>query len=540
MAKAMGLNTISTYVFWNFHEPLEGQFDFSSPSHNLSHFLNLAQAEGLLVLLRPGPFECAEWDFGGLPLWLLKYEDLRVRTFDKRYLNYVEIYFRKLAEIITPLQITNGGPVVMVQLENEYGSYGTDHTYIAYLQKLWVELGVTVPFYSADVARNYSIASGHVPGAAIGLDAGISVDAYTAASQVDSTVVSFSSETYPGWLTHWGERWAGKTIQEICNEVQFIFDSGKSFSLYMVHGGTNFGFWAGANYGVRGYTAHITSYDYDAPISENGVPTEKFFALKNIIAKYVKNPIPLPPDPIPTISIDKVQLDVFSSIWENFAMKLMFMSDYPQFFEFFDQQSGLIIYRTNLTNGKTSGKLSVSGLADYALVFLDDVFLGTLDRTHSVFEIDIPQTGKNQSKLEIVVEGMGRINSGHQMTDRKGIKGNVTLDGVVLKGWEMIRLPLDDEFMGKVEQGHNFKKQGVFFKGKFVLGEVGDTFIDVSQWEKGIVFVNGKNLGRYWKIGPQFRLYCPASVLRIGQNEVLILDLQLMSGSYVTGEKSLK
>ena len=536
----MGLNTIATYIFWNFHEPLEGHFDFSSPSHDLAHFIHLAQEEGLLVLLRPGPYACAEWDYGGFPHWLLKYDDVKVRSFDKKYLSYVEKYFRKLAEIITPLQITNGGPVVMVQLENEFGSYGTDHPYIAYLQKLWLELGVTVPFYSADGAWIEAISSGHVPGAAIGLDSGNSKDAYAAATQVDPTVVSFSSETYPGWLTHWGENWAGRGTQDICNEVQFILDFGKSVSLYVVHGGSNFGFWAGANDGDKGYQPHVTSYDYDAPISENGVPTEKFFALKNVIAKYAKEPIPSPPEAIKTISIDKVQLDVFSSIWEDFAGKLSFMSDYPKFFEFFDQQSGLIIYRTTLTNGKTSGKLHVDGLGDYALVFVDDVFLGTLDRVQAVFDIEIPQTGKNQSKLEIVVEGMGRINFGHQMTDRKGIKGNVTLDGVVLKVWEMIRLPLDDEFMGKVEQGQNFKKQGVFFKGKFVLGEVGDTFINVSQWQKGIVFVNGKNLGRYWKIGPQFRLYCPASVLKQGENVVLILDLHMMSGSFVTGEKSLK
>lgn len=359
MAKAMGLNTIATYIFWNFHQPHEDVFDFETPSHNLANFLQLAQEEGLFVLLRPGPYSCAEWDFGGFPHWLLKYFDIKVRSFDKRYLSYVEIYFKRLVEIIKPFQSTNNGPIVMVQLENEFGSYGTDHPYISYLQKLWLELGITVPFYSADGAWVEAISSGHVGGAEIGLDSGSSKDAYIAAQQVDTTVVAFSSESYPGWLTHWGEQWAGRGTQEICNEVQFILDYGKSFSLYVVHGGSNFGFWAGANDGNKGYQPHVTSYDYDAPITQNGVATEKYFALRTLISKYSKLTIPDPPEAIKMITIEKVQLEEFSSIWSDFARTLNHRSEYPKFFEYFDQFSGLIIYKTYLTNGSISFSSSI-------------------------------------------------------------------------------------------------------------------------------------------------------------------------------------
>jgi len=478
-----------------------------------------------------------------VPYWFLKYDDIKVRSY-KKYLSYVENYFKRLSEIIVPYQITAGGPIIMVQIENEFGFYGNDHSYLDYLKKLWVELGIQVPFYTADNPWIIYVADRHLDGAAIGLDAGNSRLTYAAAYLVDHSVVSFSSETYPGWLTHWGEQWAGKSTQDICIEIKFILDYGKSFSLYMIHGGTNWAFWAGANDGDKGYQPHITSYDYDAPVTENGNATEKYFALRELIAKYVIEPLPNPPEPIKTIQIPRVDLENFTSIWDGFP--ITYVSQFPKYFEFFNQFSGVIIYSTNLTT-KTAGNLKVDGLGDYALVFVDDEFIGTLDRSQAIFEVTIPNKGKNSSKLEIVVEGMGRINFGNQMTDRKGIKGNVSLDNNVLFGWKMTNLPFDDKFVEQLNEKPKYKssndnqKQGVIYKGRFNLDqEIGDTFIDVSQWEKGIVFVNGRNLGRYWKIGPQFRLYCPASVLHKGENVIMILDFHLLSPSYITGEKTLK
>ena len=540
MAKAMGLNTIATYIFWNFHQPSENTFDFESPSHDLGHFLRLAQEEGLYVLLRPGPYVCAEWDFGGLPYWFLKYDDIKVRSYDQRYLSYVEKYIRRLAEIVVPLQIVNGGPILMVQIENEFGYFASDRPYLDYLQKLWRELGIKVPFYSADGASIGALSSGHVDGGALGLDAGTDVNAYKAAQLVDSKVVSFSSETYPGWLTHWGENWAGKSTENTCSEIEFILDYGKSFNMYVVHGGSNFAFWAGANDGDKGYQPHITSYDYDAPITESGNTTDKYFALRSLIAKYTNETFPKPPLPNPTIQIPKIDLKPWTSVWDN--ARFRFKSEFPKYFEFFDQFSGIIIYRTHLIE-KTEGILEIKNLADYGLVFVDDEFIGTLDRSQANFSLKLPNNGKNVSKLEILVEAMGRINFGHNMQDRKGINGNVTLDGNILTAWEMANLPLDEQYVYDLKESQNpqnLSKNGIIFKGIFNLTEVGDTFIDVRQWEKGILYVNGKNLGRYWKIGPQYRLFCPASYLKKGLNSVLILDLKLKETSYITGEKTLK
>ena len=495
----------------------------------------------MYILLRPGPYTCAEWDFGGLPSWFLKYDDIKVRSYDQKYLSYVERYIKRLSEIVVSKQITNGGPIIMVQIENEFGLLNRiDHAYIDYLQKLWIEVGIIVPFYTADGLSIAAQTNGHVIGGAIGLDSGTTDWSYKMATSVDSKVVSFSSETYPGWLTHWGEQWARKSTDDAYNEIKFILDYGKSFSIYVVHGGTNFGFWAGANDENKGYQPHVTSYDYDAPLTENGNTTDKYYALRNLIKNYVTEPMPDVPEPIKSMQIPKVDMKVFTTIWDN--EPIANYAEFPKFFEFFDQFSGAMIYRTNLTQ-KTSGNLEIQGLKDYALVFVDDVFIGTLDRSQAIFNIALPDTGKIFSKLEIVVEGMGRINFGSQMIDRKGINGNVTLDGNVVSGWAMINLPFDDSFVANLKERSNkneVKKQGVIFKGSFFLDVTADSFIDVSQWEKGMVFVNGKNLGRYWNIGPQYRLYCPASYFKQGENIILILDFHLTSQSYITGQKILK
>lgn len=540
MAKAMGLNTIAAYVFWNFHQSEEdGPIDFESPSHDFGRFLDLAQEEGLYVLLRAGPYVCAEWDFGGLPSWLLKHEDLKPRSYNQKYLSYVEKYFKRLAEIIVPRQIDRSakGNIIMVQLENEFGSFGNDPQYIIALQKLWLELGITVPFYSADGGSYDMLSHGHVPGAALGLDPGNSQSAYDAAKSVDPNVVSFSSETYPGWLTHWGEGWATVSTDSISQQLEWILSNGHSFNLYMLHGGTNWGFWAGANDGGQGYQPHITSYDYDAPVTENGNVTEKYLALKKIIEKYSKDNLTPIPDPIPTFYIPPIHLEPVSDVWQ--VAQNWFNSEYPKTFESISQFSGFMIYKTTLDS--SSGELSIPGLKDYALVFADDKLVGVLDRTHAIFTLNV----KNCSKLEILVEAMGRINFGRNVKDLKGIVGNVTLNGEVVKNWEMAGIPLTD--LGAIRNtrnGDSFTKQGIFYQGNFYLNQTkADTFIDVSQnWVKGVIFVNGKNLGRYWNIGPQFRLFCPGTFLKEGFNEIIILELQTVEpkGLFVTGEEALK
>lgn len=538
LAKAMGLNAISVYIFWNFHQPSENIFDFESPTHDLSLFLTKAKEEGLYVLLRPGPYACAEWDFGGLPHWLLKYDDLDVRKYNSRFMIHAEKYIRILSKIIMKHQINNGGSIILLQIENEYGSYGNDRKYIDWLQALWISTGIQLRFYTADGASTEMLKSGHVKGGAIGLDSGLSVNDYNTATALDPTVVSFSSETYPGWLTHWGENWAQVSSDQICSEIKFILGYGKSFSLYMLHGGSNFGFWAGANYGDY-YQPHITSYDYDAPIGENGRIGEKYYGLKHIISQFTNESFPDPPLPIQTIEIKKINLNVWSSLWNNLPNPKKEI--FPKNIEYYDQFSGVIIYK-HIIKGDFNGKLEIKGLADYGLVFLDDIYIGVLDRTKGIFELDLGKhSNKSEHKLEIIVEAMGRINFGNRLMDKKGIIGNVTLDNVVLINWEIFNFALEEKNIENIEKSEKTEtKEGIFFKGKFNLENVGDTFFDVSQWKKGILYINGHNLGRYWERGPQYRLYCPASYLKKGDNSIILLDFHQKIVGYVEGKESLK
>ena len=297
MAKAMGCNTIGAYLFWNYHETAEGVFDFTTGNRDVARFVRLAQAEGLWVLLRPGPYVCAEWDFGGIPVYLLRYPDLKVRCMNPQYMQAAERYIQRLAAVVKPLMVASGGPIVMVQIENEYGSYGNDRAYMDRLKEVWVQAGIAGPFYTADGPTPYMLEAGHVAGAAVGLDSGSEERHWALARSIVPGVPVFSSETYPGWLTHWGEAWARPALDDLLKEVTFLLANRKSFNFYVAHGGTNFGFTAGANSGGKGYEPDLTSYDYDAPIDEQGRATAKYHALRKLIGSYLPAGQPLPPVP---------------------------------------------------------------------------------------------------------------------------------------------------------------------------------------------------------------------------------------------------
>ena len=316
MAKAMGCNTIAAYIFWNYHEEKEGVFDFKTENRNIAEFIKICQQEGMWVLLRPGPYVCAEWDFGGLPPYLLKYPDIKVRCMDPRYMAATERYISELAKQVNALQCVNGGPILMVQIENEYGSYGNDKNYLEALRKAWLKNGIKVPFYTADGATPYMLEAGHIKGTAIGLDSGGSDADFEQASKSDPDVPVFSSETYPGWLTHWVEKWQRPDTNDLKKEVEYLLKNKKSFNLYVIHGGTNFGFTAGANaFSTTQYQPDITSYDYDAPINEQGQATAKYFMLRNLISKYTDTKIPKIPQPIATIATPAINMKYMTTIW---------------------------------------------------------------------------------------------------------------------------------------------------------------------------------------------------------------------------------
>lgn len=526
MTKAMGCNTIAAYIFWNYHETEPGKFDFETGNKNINEFLRICKEESMWVLMRPGPYVCAEWDLGGIPPYLLKTPDIKLRCMDDRYMAAVEKYIKRFSEIIKPHLITNGGNILMVQIENEYGSYGNDKTYLEALRTLWLNNGINVPFYTADGATPYMLEAGSLPSCAIGLDSGSSPEDFNEAEKQNPDVPAFSSETYPGWLTHWGESWAKPDTSSLRKEVEFLLKNKKSVNFYVIHGGTNFGFTAGANAGSpTQYQPDLTSYDYDAPINEQGQPTAKYFMLRKLISKHVDYKIPNLPKPISTIEFSEIELKPITSIWNN--LPTPFTSPQPKPMESFDQNQGLMLYKTKLI-GHKSGKLTIREPHDYALVFLNNVFIDTIFRDGGKWTIDLPKTNVKEPVLEILVEGMGHINFAQYMIDRKGITDRVTLNGMTLMNWEIYSLPFDSYFVEKSVQSvgnPSFEKEGIFFSASFELKQPGDTYIDMSNFKKGMVYVNGINLGRYWNIGPQMRLYCPGTFLKKGKNEIIVFDL---------------
>lgn len=545
MAKAMGCNTISVYLFWNYHEAKEGEYDFTTGNRNIAEFFRLVQEEGMWLIGRPGPYVCAEWELGGIPPYLLRIPDIKFRCMDPRYMAAAERYISRLAEEIKPFQVTNGGPLLMLQIENEYGSYGNDRNYMFRLRDVWKTAGIDIPTFTGDGPTTYMLEAGSLPGSAVGLDSGSDAGDFELAAKMNPGVPVFSSETYPGWLTHWGEKWAKPDTTGLLKEVKFLMDNKKSFNFYVIHGGTNFGYTAGANSGGKGYEPDVTSYDYDAPINEQGLPTPKYFALRNLLQSYLpkKTTLPEVPAALPAMELTPFAAQPFSSVWDNLPEPVN--SVQPKPFEAYGQDYGFILYRTELI-GHKKGKLTVTDIHDYATVFLNGKYIGSLDRRDGINTIELPESIVEKPVLDIFVEGMGRINFAQFMIDRKGITDRVTLNGMTLMNWKVYNLPMDEKFIYNLRSsGKSLNKPGVYFKGNFMINSAAgvskaDTYIDVSNFTKGLVWVNGHNLGRYWNIGPQKRLFCPATWLREGLNEVMIFDLHQTEAKLVSGWKTME
>jgi len=541
MAKAMGCNTIATYIFWNYHESEPGVFDFQTENHNIAQFIRIVQEEGMWFILRPGPYSCAEWDFGGLPSYLLKIPDIKVRCMDPRYIGAVDRYIKKLALQVKDLQVTKGGPMLMVQVENEYGSYGNDRSYMKWLQETWKDNGIEIPFYTADGATPFMLEAGSLHNAAIGLDPAVNVSEFAQATKVNPNVPSFCSELYPGWLTHWGEKWQRPDTAILIKNVKWLMDNKKSFNFYVIHGGTNFGYWAGANaFSPTQYLPDVTSYDFDAPINEMGQATPKYYALRNLLLKYrfSEQKLPLVPASMPIIEIPEIKLTLSTSVWDNLPSAIYIPQPKPM--EMFGQKAGFILYRTSLI-GRKKGKLQITELHDYATIFVDGKFIGKLDRSKAVNTIELPLSTTANPLLDILVEGMGRINFAEYMIDRKGITDRVSLDGMTLMNWQVFTLPFDEPYLDHLQfSATEATRPGNFFKGEFKLTVTGNTYLDMNLWEKGVVWINGHNLGRYWSIGPQKQLYCPAPWLKKGKNEIVIFDLLQLNSKPIKGVKSLE
>ncbi len=530
-AKAMGLNTISIYCMWNIHEPESGKWDFKG-REDVRHFIRLAQEEGLYVILRPGPYVCGEWEFGGFPWWLLKDKGIKVRTDDPKFMAPAKDYLMQMGEQLADLQITNGGPIIMVQVENEYGSFGKDTAYERKFAHYLREAGFNVPLFTAD--GDWLFKNAALPGILPGANGETNpvklkklVNEYH-----DGKGPYFVPELYPGWLDHWGENFQKVGTEKVVKEVKGLLDAGVSINLYMWLGGTNFAFMNGANYNkAHPIQPDITSYDYDAPLSEAGVPTEKYRALRKLILKYLPEGANVPDVPAAPqfMAIPDIQLTQEAGLFNNLPEdpvendRLLSMED-------LDQGYGYVLYRTRLTDGG-KGILHIDGLRDFAQVFVNGERQGTLNRMYGEKELTLDAPAGAQ--LDILVENLGRINYGRElMNNRKGIIGDVKFGGKVLAGWRMYRLPFKDT------KGFHFvkntgKMEGpVVYKGTFKLKDTHDTFLDMREWGKGIVFVNGHNLGRYWEIGPQQTLYLPGCWLKKGKNTIVVFE-QLKNGKHL-------
>jgi len=522
MAKAMGLNTIGTYVFWNVHEPQKGVFDFSG-NNDVREFVNIAREEGLWVILRPSPYVCAEWEFGGYPYWLQNEEGLVVRSKEPKYLHEYEQYIKEIGRQLAPLQVNHGGNILMVQIENEYGSYGADKEYLDVNRKLFIEAGFDGLLYTCDPAPD--VKKGHLPGllpAVNGVDNPARVKQLVRENH-DGAGPFYIAEWYPAWFDWWGAPHHTVPAAKYTGRLDSVLTAGISINMYMFHGGTTRGFMNGANYNDRSpYEPQISSYDYDAPLDEAGNPTEKFMRFREVIAKHLPAGTTLPdvPPVKPSVSVTSFKMDVLSRLLD--VLPAPIKNGKPMTFEDLHQDYGFVLYRTRLAGGRTA-TLRIKDVRDYAIILVNGRSAGVLDRRlgQDSFSLQLP-AGK--VRLDILVENLGRINFGpYLLKNKKGITGKVELGGEELKGWEMYSLPCKNT--DGLKSLATSSGGPVIRRGWFDMPVVADTYLDMRDWGKGVVWVNGHNLGRYWSVGPQQTVYVPVEWLKPSKNEVVVLEL---------------
>ncbi len=594
MCKALGMNTLCIYIFWNSHEQQEGVFDFTG-NNDIRAFVQLAQKNGMWVIVRPGPYVCAEWEMGGLPWWLLKKKDIRLREQDPYFMERLEIFEKKVGEQLGDLTIEKGGPIIMVQVENEYGSYGEDKPYISAVRDIIRKSGFDkVELFQCDWSSNFTKNGLDDLTWTMNFGTGANIDQeFKKLGELRPNSPKMCSEFWSGWFDKWGGRHETRGAEAMVDGISQMLDRGISFSLYMTHGGTNWGHWAGAN--SPGFAPDVTSYDYDAPINEAGQVTDKFWKLREAMQKYSgdwdpvaqkwvgSKKLPAVPKEYPTIAIPKFELTEFAPIYNGFDREyayehrdLLRSSGVPKTFEELDMGWGCMLYSTRLpeindvqVEGVTPADKWLCTLNldahDYAQVFIDGKFIGKLDRVKSEKTLALPAIKQGQ-ELQILVEGMGRINFGRAIKDFKGLIGSPTITATLhshLGGvdetkvtftpnkWECMRIP-DDYAVAvaalKQQQERPVTRESIsvirigrteryawesedlcfgrgYYRGYFNLSKVGDTFLNLENWGKGQVYVNGYAVGRHWYIGPQQTLFVPGCWLKKGKNEVIVLDI---------------
>lgn len=521
LARAMGLNTITTYVFWNVHEPRPGVFNFSGQD-DLAEFIREAQQEGLYVILRPGPYVCAEWELGGYPSWLLHDPHMVLRSTYPAYLKAEQAWFDHLGTVVKPLLLQNGGPIIAIQLENEYGSFGDDHQYMRDVRSALQHSGLTAPvLYTADGPNGFG--RGTLPDvpAVVNFGTGDAKQSFAALEKFRPDGPRMSGEYWAGWFDHWGEKHHVADGKEEASELAWMLGKGYSVNIYMFDGGTSFGWMNGANSDGTNYQPDTTSYDYDAPVNESGNPRAKYFLFRTVIEKATG----ITPPPVPAaitrraFAIAPVQQSAL--LWDNLpapihSRRLLTMEDIGQAY-------GYILYRTALAKGE-SRTLSIDGLHDYAQIYINQRLVGTLDRRLGTKQLVLPAV-QAPATLDILVENSGRVNFTKVLrTERKGIVGSVTIGGKQPRKWKIYSLPMSN--LAAIHFHAGSCEGPCFYRTSMQVDAPSDTYLDTKQMRKGEVWINSRPLGRFWFVGPQYALYTPSPWLHRGANSVVFFDLQ--------------
>ncbi|MDF2961963.1 MAG: beta-galactosidase [Paenibacillus sp.] len=528
--KACGFNTVETYVPWNLHEPEEGRFCFEGGA-DLVRFIEIAGELGLHVIVRPSPYICAEWEFGGLPAWLLADSNMRLRCCDEAFLAKVDAYYDVLLPMMKPLLCTNGGPVIAMQIENEYGSYGNDTRYLEYLRDAMTLRGVDVLLFTSDGPTDAMLQGGMVPGILETVNFGSQpVEAFTKLREYQPDGPLMCMEYWNGWFDHWGEEHHTRDAQDVADVFGQMLQAGASVNFYMFHGGTNFGFFSGANYGEK-FEPTITSYDYHVLLDESGTPTEKFYAVRSMLERYENIGECVLPEPILRRGYGSLALTEYCSLFDNLeSLTKPVKRTCPEPMEKVGQSSGFILYRTHVSGPRPETNLILQDVRDRALVFVEGIYAGTVERWDpKPIPVQIPAGG---CRIDILVENMGRVNYGPQLRDSKGITEGVRLGNQFLFGWTIYPLPLASleglQYQPMELKAPSAPRTGAapsFYRGTLQVDRAADTFLQLDGWTKGVVYVNGFNLGRYWDIGPQKTWYIPGPLLKDGENEIVLFEL---------------
>ena len=521
-----GMNTVETYIAWNMHEPERGQFNFEG-ANDLDRYLTLAEKYGFLVIVRPGPYICAEWEFGGLPYWLLKEDGIKIRTKDPKYMEPVTQWMNTLLPVLSPHMIMNGGSIIMVQIENEYGSYpACDKEYLTELYDLTVaNLGPATQYvtFTTDGPSDGMLTCGRLAGKAystVDFGPGNAHNPFATMRKYEPVGPYQNSEFYPGWLDHWKEKHQRTGAEPIVKTMTEMYEMNASWNFYVFIGGTNWGFMSGANGGGKSFQPQPTSYDYDAPLSEAGDRTAKYYAIRDKIAEWKTLPQYEVADSEKK-SFGEVAFTEMASLWDVLDVldAQPVAGEHPVTMEKLGLDYGFVLYQTKLAAG---GELRVTDVHDRVYVYVNRKYFGLIERQDPTRAVAIEAAPGDV--LNLLVENMGRLNYGGSMTDPKGLLGDVRVGEAVLGAWTMFRLGMKD-LSGLQWKPAQAEEGPAFYRAVKEIRGVADTFVNPKEWNKGHVYVNGFNLGRYWTVGPQLTLYCPAPLLKEGENEIVAFEI---------------